>query len=177
MFDFLAQAKNADWGSGTEPVDFATPGHIELDYGGPDTDTDGYVMIKDKVTLESGKKSAKILTTRPKMEDDGYIVGRYPVYRVGPGDYIKGQLGFIAQDDDTCGAGDVTFEIHYSEEDDLGTRTRLGRWSKDCDGQLLSIEFSLADLKGENVHFYLVVLADGPATDDKAIWSSLGVMR
>jgi hypothetical protein len=177
MFDFLAQAKNADWGSGKEPVDFANPGHIELDYGGPDTDADGFSMIKDKVSLENGKTSAKILETHPKMEDDGYIVGRYPLYRVGPGDYIKAQLGFLAQEDGTCGTGEVTFEIHYSEEDDLGTRVRLGQWSKACDGELLSIELSLADLKGENVHFYLVVLADGPATDDKAVWLSLGVMR
>jgi len=177
MFDFLAQAKNADWGVGKEPVDFATPGHIEIDYGGPDTDTDGFAMIKDKVALENGKTSAKILETHPKIEDDGYIVGRYPVYRVGPGDYVKAQLGFIAQEDGTCGTGEVTFEIYYAKENDLSTRTRLGKWSKSCDGQLMSIEFSLADLKGQNVRFYLVVLADGPATDDKAIWSSLGVMR
>ena len=176
-FDFLARAKDADWGSGTEPVDFASPGHVVISYGGPDTDENGFVLIKDKVKLGTGKTSAKILQTHPKWVEDGYIVGKYPAYKVGPGDYIKAQLGFIALNDGSCGAGDVVFEIHYASVDDLGTRTRLGQWSKSCDGQLFSIQLSLADLKGENVHFYLVVLADGPATQDWAIWSSLGVMR
>jgi hypothetical protein len=71
----------------------------------------------------------------------------------------------------------VTFEIHYTLDDDLGTRTRLGKWSKTCDGHLQSIDIDLADLKGKKINFYLVVLADGPADHDWAIWSSLGVMR
>ncbi len=177
MFDFLAQAKNADWGSGVEPVDFAGPGHIDLTFGGPDTNANGFAMIRDQVKLESGKTSAKILQTHPKWENDGYIVGKYPAYSVGPGDNIKGQLGFIANADGSCGVGAVTFEIHYTLDDDLGTRTRLGKWSKTCDGKLQSIQIDLADLKGKKIHFYLVVLAEGPADQDWAIWSSLGVMR
>ncbi|MFN2235951.1 MAG: NBR1-Ig-like domain-containing protein, partial [Anaerolineales bacterium] len=176
-FDFLSQAKNADWGSGVEPVDFANPGHQDIAYGGPDTNEIGFVMIKDAVKLENRQTSGKILQTHPKWVDNGYIIGRYPAYKVGPGDYIKGQLGFIALPDGTCGAGEVVYEIHYTIDGDLGTRTRLGRWPKECDGRLLSIELSLADLKGENVDFYLVVLADGPFAQDWAIWSSLGVMR
>jgi len=177
MFDFLVQAKNADWGSGSEPVDFAGPGHADLTYGGPDTDVNGFVMIKDGVTLEDGRVSGKILETHPKWENNGYIVGRFPDYKIGPGDYIKGQIGFIAQADGSCGVGEVTFEIHYIKDDDLGTRTRLGKWAKDCTGQMQSINFDLEDLKGETVRFYLVVLADGPADQDWAVWSSLGVMR
>jgi hypothetical protein len=177
MLDFLAQGKNADWGSGVEPVDFAGPGHIELDFGGPETDTNGFAMIRDQVLLENGKISAKILQTHPKWETNGYIVGKYPVYTVGPGDYIKAQIGLIALADGSCGVGDVTFEIHYTLEDDLGTRDRLGKWSKSCNGSLQSIEIDLADLKGKKVHFYLVVTADGSADQDWSIWSSLGVMR
>jgi hypothetical protein len=177
MFDFLAQAKNADWGSGVEPINFAGPGHIDVPYGGPDTSTDGFAMIKDAVKLETGKTSGKILETHPKWEDNGYIVGKYPAYKVGSGDYIKGQVGFLAKSDGTCGVGDVTFEIHYTKGDDLGTRTRLGKWSKACNGQLLSINLSLDALKGETVRFYLVVLANGSSDQDWAIWSSLGVMR
>jgi hypothetical protein len=176
-FDFLSRAKNADWGSGVEPVDFANPGHQDITYGGPDTNDIGFVMIKDGVKLENRQTSAKILQTHPKWVDNGYIVGRYPAYKVGPGDYIKGHLGFIALPDGSCGAGDVVYEIHYTIDGDLGTRTRLGQWPKACDGKLLSIEVSLADLKGENINFYLVVLANGPSAQDWTIWSSLGVMR
>ena len=96
---------------------------------------------------------------------------------MGTGDYIKAQLGFIALPDGSCGVGEVTFEIHYIQDDDLGTRERLGKWSKSCDGQLRSIELDLAYLKGKTVHFYLVVTTDGPSDQDWAIWSSLGVMR
>jgi hypothetical protein len=177
MFDFLAQAKHADWGTGVEPVDFAGPGHVSIAYGGPDNDVNGFVMIKDGVQLENGKTSGKILETHPKWEDNGYVVGRYPEYKIGPGDYIKGQIGFIALGDGSCGAGDVTFEIHYTIGDDLGTRTRLGKWNKTCDGTLRDISVDLAGLKGKTVRFYLVVLADGSSAQDWAIWSSLGVMR
>lgn len=177
MFDFLAEAKNADWGSGVAPVDFAGPGHVEVAFGGPDTDVNGFAMIRDQVLLENGKTSAKILETHPKWEENGYIVGKYPAYTVGPGDYVKAQLGFIAKADGSCGVGDVTFEIHYTLENDLGTRERLGKWSKVCNGHLQSIELDLVDLKGKKVHFYLVILANGPADQDWAIWSSLGVMR
>jgi len=177
MFDFLVQAKNADWGSGVEPVDFAGPGHIDLTYGGPDTNADGFVMIKDGIKLEDGRESGKILETHPKWENNGYIVGKFPAYKIGSGDYIKAQIGFIAQADGSCGVGEVTFEIHYIEGDDLGTRTRLGKWSKTCNGQMQSINIDLADLKGETVRFYLVVLADGSSDQDWAVWSSLGVMR
>jgi hypothetical protein len=134
-------------------------------------------MIKDGVLMETGKASAKILQTHPKWENDGYIVGKYPSYQIGPGDTISAQVGFLALPDGTCGAGKVHFEIHYTEGDDLGTRERLGQWEKTCDGKLLPIEINLAALKGKEVHFYLVILADGPSTEDWSIWSSLGVMR
>lgn len=175
-FDFLSRAKDAEWGSGTEPVDFANPGHISISYGGPDTDENGFVMIKDQASLENGKTSAKILLTHPKWVENGYIIGKYPAYKVGPGDFIKAHLGFIVPGG-TCAGGEVVYEIHYIIDNDLGTRERLGKWSKNCDEKLLPIELSLADLKGEDVRFYLVVLADGPPIQDWAIWSSLGVMR
>ena len=177
MFDFLARADDADWGSGIEPVDFAGPGDTVLTYGGSDDDHDGFVLIKEGVKLENGSTSAKILETHPKWEDDGYILGRYPEYTVGAGDHIQGRLGFIALADGSCGVGDVIFEIHYTEGDDLGTRERLGQWGKTCDGTLTQIDVDLDDIKGETVRFYLLVLANGEAAQDWAIWSSLGVMR
>jgi hypothetical protein len=177
MFDFLARADEADWGSGIEPIDFVGPGDIELPYGGPDTDADGFALIQENVTLENGSTSAKILETHPKWEDDGYIIGRYPEYIVGAGDHLKGRLGFIALADGSCGVGDVIFEVYYTEGSDQDTRTRLGQWNETCDGTLRPIDVDLAALKGKTVRFYLLVLANGSASQDWAIWSSLGVMR
>ena len=118
-----------------------------------------------------------ILETHPKWEDDGYIVGRYPEYKVGAGDHITARIGFIAKADGTCGVGDVTFEIHYTEGNDVGTRERLGTWDKACDGTLKQIDVDLTFLKGKTVRFYLVVLANGSSGQDWAIWNSLGVIR
>ena len=177
MFDFLARADEAEWGSGAGAVDFAGPGTTTIAYGGPDDDANGFVLIKEGVKLENGSTSAKILETHPKWEDDGYIVGWYPEYTVGAGDRIQGRLGFIAKADETCGVGDATFEIHYTLEDDLGTRERLGKWDETCDGALTRIDVDLSDLKGEKVRFFLVVHANGSSSQDWAIWYSLGVMR
>ncbi len=177
LFDFLSQAKNADWGSGVEPVDYAGPGHAELSYGGSDDDADGFVKIKDAQKLENGSLSAKILLTYPRWENNGYIIGRFPEYRVGAGDHLKGRLGFIALEDGACGEADVTFEIHYTLDSDLGTRARLGQWHETCNGRLTPIDIDLSALKGKSVQFYLVVLANGAFEQDWAIWSSLGVVR
>jgi len=177
LFDFIAQASSAEWGSGVTPVNFSNPGDIELDFGGPDNDPDGFAMIKDGVRYESGGTSGNLLETHPKMEQDGYIVGRFPAYDVGRGDRIQGRLGFIAKDDGSCGAGDVIFQINYTEEDDLATMTKLEDWQEKCDGSLQKIDVDLSDLRGETVRFYLIVLANGEATEDWAIWSSLGIFR
>jgi len=177
MFDFISQAKNADWGAGTTPLDFDNPGDTDIAYGGPDTDANGFAMVKDGQKLEDGKMTGKILETHPKWVNDGYIIGRYPAYTVGNGDYIKGKLGFIAKSDGSCGVGDAVFRIYYTVGNDMGTLTQLGSWSETCDGALKKIEVNLSALKGKSVRFYLVVLANGPADQDWAVWDSLGVMR
>ena len=136
-----------------------------------------YSLFEEQITLESHQLDhylsygaegfAEALSYFPEME----------TYKVGPDDYLKGQLGFLAQEDGSCGDGEVIVEIHYTTDDDSGTRTRLGQWPETCNGQLTSIQYNLDDLQGESVQFYLVVLADGPSKQDWAIWSSLGVMR
>jgi len=177
MFDFIAGADDADWGSGKDDVNFADPGHSDVTYGGPDTDTNGFVMVKDIQKLEDGDTSGVILETNPKQEVNGYIVGRYPAYKVGAGDYIKGRLGFIAESNGTCGAGDAIFKIYYTNGDDVGNIAKLGEWHETCNGNLTKINIALTALKGKTVRFYLVVQANGDATQDWAIWSSLGVWR
>lgn len=177
MFDFISQAKNADWGTGTSPLDFNNPGDTNISYGGPDTDANGFAMVKDNQKLEDGKVSGKLLETHPKWVNDGYVIGRLPAYTIGNGDYIKGKLGFIAFADGSCGAGDAIFRIYYTEGNNMGTLTQLGSWSETCDGNLKKIEVDLSPLNGKSVRFYLVVLANGSAGQDWAIWDSLGVMR
>jgi hypothetical protein len=177
VFDFIAQASSAEWGSGVSPVDFTGPGETELTFSGPDSDPQGFAMIKDAIKFEGGGTSGKLLETHPKMENNGYIVGRFPEYKVLTGDHITGRIGFIAKNDGSCGSGDVTFQINYTEGDDLDTMTVLEDWDETCDDAMRSIDVDLSALKGETVHFYLIVLANGDASEDWAIWSSLGIFR
>jgi hypothetical protein len=177
MLDFLAAADEADWGSGVSPIDYEGPGDIQLDYGSPVTITNGYVTTQKNILLESGNSKGVILETRPKNENDGYIIGRYPTYKIGAGDYISGRIGFLAEGDGSCGAGNAIFQINYTIGNDLDTMKKLDSWKETCDGSLSKILIDLSSLKGKSVHFFIIVLTNGAPTDDKAIWASFGVMR
>ena len=178
MLDFIAIADEADWGSGTDGIDFDGPGTIQLSYGLPADLSNGYVTTQNNIVLEGGGATGIVLETHPKKDTDGYIVGQFPDYKVGAGDYIKGRIGFLAENNNgDCGVGDAIFQINYTIDDDLDTMTKLGSWHEKCDGDLMKIQIDLTSLKGKTVQFYLIVKANGAPTDDKAIWASLGVMR
>jgi len=177
VFDFVARADDAEWGSGTAPVNFAEPGHQTITYGGQSSDSSGFASVQDDVKLEDGNISGKILTTGPKNVDDGYVVGRYPLYTIGYGDQLQGHLGFSPKADGTCGVGRVTFRIYYTIKNDMGTLKKLGSWEERCDGEMRKINLDLTELAGSSVRVYLVVLAGDSPEQDWAVWSSLGVMR
>ena len=176
MFDFLAAASAAEWGTGTEPIDFDHVGDTDINYGGPDTDANGFAMIKDAQKLEDGKVTGKILETHPKWVNNSYIIGRYLPYKVSAGDYIRAKIGFIALADGSCGAGNAIFRIYYAKQGET-TYYQLGSWSETCDGSTRKITVELDNLAGQTVQFYLVVLANGDPGQDWAVWDSLGVMR
>ena len=165
--DFLSQAKLATWTSGVG----TNPGVI-VPYNGADNDPNGTVKIVQGVKLEDGQTSGKILLTYPRREDNGYIAGLYPAYKVQPGNHLKARLAFIANSDGNCGAGNVTFFIGYL---DNGAIKPLSEWNKTCDGQQKPIDIDLDDLVGNTVQFIVGVRANGPAVDDWAIWNSLRI--
>jgi len=177
VFDFIARADDAEWGSGTAPINFAKPGHQTITYGGQSSDLNGFASVQDDVKIEDGHISGKILTTGPKNVQDGYVVGRFPIYTIASGDHLQGYLGFIPKADGTCGVGRATFRIYYTIKDDMGTLKKLGSWEERCDGEMRKINLDLAELAGSSVRFYLAVLANGSPEQDWVVWSSLGVMR
>jgi hypothetical protein len=175
MFDFISMAEEAIWGSGTGTISYTLPGDVSLAYGGPVAGTDAYVTTHKNVKLEDGRNSGSILETHP--QNNGYIIGRFPVYLIGAGDKITAKIGFLAEEGGGCGLGDVQFQVNYTFGDDLGSMTSLGSWNKFCNGSFRKITIDLDGLVGKSVRFYLIVSANGDSTDDKAIWDSLGVMR
>lgn len=177
IFDFIARADDAEWGSGRVPVEFDKPGETELDFGGPDTDSDGFAMIKKDVELENGKTYNRVLETYPKDENKGYIVGKFPTYSVRSGDRLQGSMGFLAEADGSCGSGDAIFEIFYTIDDDEDSLERLGKWEETCDGTLQVIDLDLSFLRGDDVEFYLVIRANGATDQDWAVWQGLIIER
>ena len=175
MLDFIARADEATWGSGTGTITYTLPGEITIPYGVSVAGTDAYVSAQKNVKIEDGTTSGAILETRP--DNNGYIIGRYPAYTVGVGDYIKARIGFLAEGDGSCGVGDAVFQISYTKGEDLTTITSLGSWGETCDGSFRKINIDLSALKGETIRFYLIILSNGVSTNDNAIWVSFGVMR
>jgi hypothetical protein len=167
LFDFIAKASQAEWSSGLGDAS-GSP----LTFGGAVDDPNGTAKIVDQVKLETGATSGKVLLTYPKHDIDGYVNGIYPAYLVQQGDHLKGRLGFMMNPDDTCGEGDVVFQISYH---DGSTIRPVKDWTKTCTGKLIDVDIDLSGIKGQNVRFILTVRANGAATDDWAIWNSLRI--
>jgi hypothetical protein len=162
-YDFLVKARDAEWissvGSG--------PG-TALTFGGADDDPNGVAKIKDAVVMETGATSGKILLTVPKHENNGVISGLFPAYTVQRGDFLRAKLGFMLTGSG-CHSGKVKFQIMYK---DGGAPKLLQEWVKSCTGSFIDVNIDLSGLSGKSVQFGFVVLAEGPATDDWAIWNS-----
>lgn len=161
-FDLYTRAPEAQW-IGAPP----SGAGVVLTFGGPDTDTNGFVMYRPNYKVEDGSTPARVLETHPMWVDDGIISGLYPPYTVSAGDRLKTRLGFLAKADGTCGVGNVKFQINYKE---AGTLHPLGEWTKACNGTLITVEIDLSSLVGHTVQFALVVMANGSSAQDWAVW-------
>jgi hypothetical protein len=168
VFDFLAQASQASWGSGASGV-FNTG----LTFGGAETDPNGAALIKDGVKLETGAVSGKVLLTVPKADPNGSIAGTYPAYRVQNGDRLRARLAFMTNADGNCGVGNVVFQILYKEGGE--NYHLLGKWEKSCTGSVTNVDLDLSGLRGQTVQFVFIVDANGSSQDDWAIWNSARV--
>ena len=162
--DLHSKAPSAEWISGGG----GGAGTV-LTFGGPDTDSNGFAMFKNGEKVEGGSKPSKILEMHPKWVDDGVISGLFPAYTVVAGEHFKASIGFLTFPDGTCGAGNVKFQLNYKES---GTLTPLGSWTESCDGSLTNIDVNLSSIAGKTVQFALAVIANGPSTQDWAVWVS-----
>ncbi len=161
-FDLYTRAPEAQW-IGAPP----SGAGVVLTFGGPDTDSNGFVMYRPNYKVEDGSTPARVLETHPMWVDDGIISGLYPPYTVNAGDRLKTRLGFLAKADGTCGAGNVKFQINYKE---AGTLHPLGEWVKACNGTLITVDIDLSSLAGHTVQFALVAMANGSSAQDWAVW-------
>jgi hypothetical protein len=101
--------------------------------------------------------------------NDGVITGLYPAYTVVSGEHFTAKIGFMAQDDGTCGVGNAKFQLNYRES---GVLKSLGEWTESCDGALRAIDVELSSLAGKTVQFALAISANGSSSQDWAVWVS-----
>ncbi len=155
-YDFYTRASAAAWSSGAGSLTFAVS-----------DDNRGFAIYREGSKVEGGSTPAKILETYPQMVDNGEIRGLFAAYTVVSGEHFKANIGFLAQPDGSCGAGNVKFQLNYKES---GVIKTLGEWNETCDNALRSIDVDLTSLAGKTVEFELKVLANGSSNQDAAIW-------
>lgn len=141
-----------------------------VNFGGPDTNADGFAMYRNNQKLEDGSAPAKILEIHPQMVNNGQMSGLYPQYTVVAGEHFKAKIGFLAKSDGSCGVGNATFQLNYKEAG--GTLKSLGQWTETCDDTLKDVDIDLSGIAGKKVEFALAVLANGSPDGDSAIWVS-----
>jgi hypothetical protein len=169
VYDFLAEASQADWKSGEgDTLD------TDVTFGGEDDNPDGVAKFKEGVQLENGSISGKLLLTRPKQVTDGVIAGFFPEYQVENGDRLIARIGFLADANGECVVGRVIFQIAYKEGDTIYS---LGEWRKNCDATLMPVNINLGGLEGKQVQFIFLVRSDGSFEYDQAIWNSPRIER
>jgi hypothetical protein len=169
VYDFLAEAPQADWKSGEGDTL-----NTDVTFGGDDDRPQGTAKFKEGVQLENGSISGKLLLTRPKQVTDGVIAGFFPEYQVENGDRLIARIGFLADANGECVVGRAVFQIAYKEGDTIYS---LGEWRKNCDATLMPVNLNLGGLEGKQVQFIFLVKSDGPSEDDWAIWNSPRIER
>jgi hypothetical protein len=121
---------------------------------------DGFVQLVSSADLENRRENEPTLWVHPNEDDDGFIEGRYPSYKVEDGDHFKAWVGCL-QDYKRC---NLTFYLDY--EDSRGRRYRLDSWDETLDGQVSSIDLDLSHISGERIQLILGVQTNNANQDD-----------
>lgn len=160
-YDFASSACAAAWTSGAGA----------LPCPGTDGDTRGFVLPVNNPKLENGATdNAAGLVLFPQNKYDGYIKGVYPEVAIQAGDRFQSIVN--------CAYGSycyVTFRLDY--QIGTGSVRTFWAWKEKNEGQYYRVNLDLSSLAGKRVKFILTLLATGPATGDRALWSQPRIVR
>jgi hypothetical protein len=147
-------------------------GNGQLACPGSETTESGYVFRVDNLQLENGQtENEPALVVHPHGLDHGLIVGRFPAFKIQPGDRFKAVIGCVGGAE-TC---DVTFRLRYSIPGvDGGT---LDTWSETYDGKIRKLDVDLSQLAGHEVEIMLTVRDNGSSDGDLAFWLGPRIVR
>lgn len=127
-------------------------------------DANGYVRKINEPLLENGViDNEPGIHVHPEMVNDGWIKGIFPEISVTDDVYFKAIIGCNGKSD--C---DVRFRLNYKVEG--GSEETLATWHEIQDGIFNRVKVDLSSLAGKKVQFILVVLANGSAKNDNALW-------
>ncbi len=154
LLDLVASYCSATWESSAG--DLPCPGN--------ETDKDGFVIRLDEPHHEGRPEDEPALWTYPEMVKDGWIMGVFPAVKIKSGDHFLADVG--------CLYGylkcNVEFQLNYRVSG--GSTKSLGKWKEEYDGEITRVDVDLSSLDGKSVELILMVLTNGPATDDAAFW-------
>ena len=155
LYDFVGNMCKADWRSDAG----------SLNCPGSPSDTTGFVVQLDAPTLETGAvEHDPVMMTHPRWVDDGVITGAYPAQPIQQGEHFKATLG--------CRSGaeqcSVIYQLNYREGN--ANPQNLGQWTQTYDSSIQGVDVDLSSFAGRSIQLILVVLANGPSTQDHALW-------
>ncbi len=131
----------------------------------------GFVQKLNSPSLETRKEDEAALWTNPEMTKDGFISGTYPPLKIEPGYRFMADIG--------CLSGrpycDVLFRLNYLLEDKKAYN--LGEWHEKADQEITRVDVDLTPLAGQTVQLQLIVLTNGPYSQDGVFWLQPQVRR
>ena len=158
-YDFAENYCDAKWIGGD------SGGGTILTCPGGTGDATGFVVRKDNPKLQNGTTyTGKAIETHPKWVDNGVISGKYIKLKIKPNYHFKATIGCL----DGGAACNVIFQLNY--EDEGGTLHPLGSWNMSAGAAPQNIDVNLTPLAETYVYFALAVMANGPSTQDWAMW-------
>ena len=166
VYNFIDQASTASWVSGSGSLPFP----------GPDTDSRGFTLTRDNVTLEDGQVYTKALETHPEWITNGFISGAYiqmsSTYTVQASDHFYSKIGFMKG----ASAGNVRYKVMIRPEG--GPNVWIVDMIKTYNGALVTLDVPLSAYAGKKADFILEVDANNPsATQDWACWVNTEITR
>lgn len=135
-----------------------------LTFPGADGDSRGFALKLDSVQAETGAViSEPSLLMVPQYKTDGYIQGLFPPQTIQSGDRFQATIG--------CQYGATSCYVTYRIDvrSSAGTKT-LWTFRERYDGLTYNVNLDLSSLTGKNAEFFLLVLASGSPTGDRALW-------
>lgn len=155
IYDFTANFCQADWRSQAGPLN--CPG-IEKDLW-------GYEIRKTNPALENGSThSGAVLLTVPNSTKDGAITGVFPALPIQAGYRFRATLACLSGANQCS----VKYQVNYitggaNPANLIEVQHSYGEGPE-------QIDLDLSALAGKQVQIVLVVLADGSAEQDEALW-------